>query len=72
MKGLTSYFGVPFDWDHLDRIRKKELGGGITLDIGCYLVQLSCLVFDNEKPEKIYVHGSLHESGTWCVCQLRP
>lgn len=64
VKGLTAYFGADFNWDKLDRMSKKEQGGGVTLDIGCYLVQLACLVFNNEKPETILTHGSLYHTGT--------
>lgn len=63
VRGVTGYFGVNFDWEKQERIADKKLGGGIMLDIGCYLVQLACLVFNHEKPERIFAHGSLHHTG---------
>lgn len=53
-------FGVPFDWISSERISRKDLGGGITLDIGCYAIQLACLIFKNKYPSKIIANGTLH------------
>jgi len=63
VKGLTAYFGLDFNWEKKERISKKEQGGGVMVDIGIYLVQLACFVFDNEKPEHIYAYGALHHTG---------
>jgi dihydrodiol dehydrogenase / D-xylose 1-dehydrogenase (NADP) len=63
IKGVNASFGLKFNWETNERLQKKELGGGVTKDIGCYPVQLSCLVFGNERPEKIYVQGSLLTTG---------
>ena len=57
------YFGVAFDRIKHARVFEMELGGGVMKDIGVYLVQLACLVFHNEKPEKICVNGVLLDSG---------
>nr|KAG5694028.1 hypothetical protein BaRGS_002482 [Batillaria attramentaria] len=48
--------------DSVDRIRKRELGGGGLMDIGCYAVQAANLVFPG-KPEKIDVEGVFYEEG---------
>jgi len=47
----------------VERINQKELGGGVTLDIGIYTIQLACLVFDHEKPIKITATGHLLDTG---------
>lgn len=49
---VTIAFGFPFNYD-VQRLSVKELGGGITLDVGCYATQLATLIFNNEHPEKI-------------------
>ena len=59
MKGLTTSFGVVFDRIKTPRAFEMELGGGIVKDIGIYTIQLACLVFNNEKPEKICVNSQL-------------
>jgi len=62
VKGMTAYFGVAFD-EKVDRVFEVELGGGVMKDLGIYLVQLACLVFNNEEPEKICVSGHLWNTG---------
>ncbi|KAF7238825.1 Trans-1,2-dihydrobenzene-1,2-diol dehydrogenase [Varanus komodoensis] len=47
----------------IPRCVEKELGGGGLLDIGCYCVQLACMVFNGEKPESILASGFLHDTG---------
>jgi len=39
------------------------MGGGVTLDIGCYAIQLANLIFNMERPEKIFVHGYKFPTG---------
>lgn len=63
VKGLTVYFGVAFDRNNTARVFEMDLGGGVMKDIGVYLVQLACLVFANEKPEKICVNGHIIDTG---------
>jgi len=70
VKGLTASFGVAFDRTSTVRLFNKELGGGALKDLGVYLVQLACLVFNNEKPEKIYSSGHLLDSGQFCFCSI--
>ncbi|XP_012221120.1 trans-1,2-dihydrobenzene-1,2-diol dehydrogenase [Linepithema humile] len=56
---------VPFGFKmpDIDRITKKELGGGTILDLGVYCLQFACLVYDNEEPESIQASGCLNEDG---------
>jgi len=63
VRGLMVSFGVTFNWEQNERLYRRELGGGVTKDIGCYTTQLACLVFNNEQPEHIYTHGLLHSTG---------
>lgn len=46
-----------------DRGFKKELGGGTTLDMGIYCIQLASLVYGGEKPLKVLAGGHLNEYG---------
>lgn len=47
----------------VDRLRKKELGGGAILDIGIYPIQLVCMIFNHEKPIEIIASGHLMDTG---------
>lgn len=57
---LEATFCVPIS--QVDRVNDLKLGGGGLLDIGIYLVQLACFVF-NEMPEKITARAGFFESG---------
>jgi len=70
VKGLTASFGVVFDRKKTPRAFELELGGGMVKDLGVYLLQLACLVFNNEKPEKICVNGQLLDTGKCCPLLL--
>jgi len=63
VKALSVHFGFKADTELKQRLSDLKLGGGAALDIGCYAVQLANLVFNNEKPEKIVVNGSLYPTG---------
>ena len=63
VKGLMVFFGFAVDRNKSARVLEMEQGGGIMKDIGVYTVQLACLVFNNEKPEKISVSGQLWDTG---------
>jgi dihydrodiol dehydrogenase / D-xylose 1-dehydrogenase (NADP) len=63
VRALSVHFGVKFEESETSRVINKEMGGGVALDIGCYAVQLANLVFNMERPEKIFVHGSLFSTG---------
>ena len=63
VRALSVHFGVKFEESPTSRVINKEMGGGVALDIGCYAVQLANLVFNMERPEKIFVHGSLFDTG---------
>ncbi|XP_014469127.1 PREDICTED: trans-1,2-dihydrobenzene-1,2-diol dehydrogenase-like isoform X2 [Dinoponera quadriceps] len=54
-------FGV--DLQDVDRLIKKELGGGTLLDLGVYCLQFATLCFGNEMPESITASGFLNEEG---------
>lgn len=57
---VTTQFCMPLMG--VERIRKKDLMGGVLLDIGIYCVQFICHVY-GEMPEKIIATGSLNEEG---------
>ncbi|CAM4690083.1 unnamed protein product [Lepidochelys olivacea] len=54
-------FGIPLLG--CARLVQKELGGGALLDIGCYCVQFTTMVFGEERPESILASGFLHPTG---------
>ncbi|XP_064088063.1 trans-1,2-dihydrobenzene-1,2-diol dehydrogenase-like isoform X1 [Macrobrachium nipponense] len=58
---VIASFGQPIG--HVDRITKKSLGGGSTLDIGIYCVQFASLVMGGEKPVKVVGGGHLNSEG---------
>ncbi|EDW75838.1 uncharacterized protein Dwil_GK14982 [Drosophila willistoni] len=53
-------FGFPLL--QVDRLQKRELGGGVVYDLGIYTIQVSQWAFQ-EKPEKIESHGTLNAEG---------
>ncbi len=58
---VSASFGVKIA--NVERVAKKELGGGTILDIGVYTINIVEQVFDGEVPEKITSIGHLNESG---------
>lgn len=46
-----------------DRIKKKSLGGGITLDFGIHSLQIQQYVFKGLDPINIVASGHLNEEG---------
>lgn len=53
-------FGFPLD--DVDRLAKKELGGGTILDLGVYTIQICQWVFQ-QPPKKIEATGTLNADG---------
>lgn len=51
-----------FDLRSVDRLQKKDLGGGTTLDLGVYTIQL-CQWVTQEVPISIEATGELNEEG---------
>ncbi|XP_055372222.1 trans-1,2-dihydrobenzene-1,2-diol dehydrogenase-like [Condylostylus longicornis] len=47
-----------FKGDNVDRVSKKDLGGGIILDIGVYAIQCALMIFGNISPRSIIVKNS--------------
>uniref|UniRef100_A0A8C8SV67 Trans-1,2-dihydrobenzene-1,2-diol dehydrogenase n=1 Tax=Pelusios castaneus TaxID=367368 RepID=A0A8C8SV67_9SAUR len=43
--------------ENIPRLVEKKLGGGATLDIGCYCIQFANMVFGRERPESIVGAG---------------
>ncbi|XP_072395906.1 trans-1,2-dihydrobenzene-1,2-diol dehydrogenase-like isoform X2 [Diabrotica undecimpunctata] len=58
---VTVEFGVPIS--HVDRVKNKDLGGGVILDLGVYILQFQQYVFNGLKPTKIVASGHLNEEG---------
>jgi|SRR5882724_309443 len=48
---------------NVDRLAKKELGGGTVLDLGVYTINIVEQVFNGETPEKIKAVGHLNKNG---------
>jgi len=53
-------FGV--DVENVDRVKKKDLGGGVVLDLGVYTIQCSLWAFQ-EPPQKILAKGEVNNEG---------
>ncbi|XP_011210067.2 trans-1,2-dihydrobenzene-1,2-diol dehydrogenase [Bactrocera dorsalis] len=60
IKEVEVAFG--FDLSGVDRLTKKDLGGGVVLDLGVYTIQASQWGFQ-EAPEKVIAKGELNEEG---------
>ena len=57
---VTVQFGMKFDEEV--QVRKKHLGGGLTMGLGCYALHLVVMVFE-ESPVKVEAKGDLDETG---------
>jgi predicted dehydrogenase len=53
----------------VERLRRKDLMGGVLLDVGIYCVQFACHIY-GEMPEKIIATGSLTDEGNY-ICVLK-
>ncbi|KAH8413379.1 hypothetical protein KR009_010477 [Drosophila setifemur] len=60
VKDVNVNFGFPLA--HVDRLQKRELGGGVVYDLGIYTIQVSQWAFQ-EKPQKIESKGTLNAEG---------
>lgn len=61
VKMVRSEFGMPLHG--VPRVMQKELGAGTMLDLGVYCLQLTCMVYNGEKPESIHATGTFMETG---------
>jgi len=60
---ISVHFGYPFNWEASETLSKKECGGGVTMSLGCYGIQLATLIFKKERPERIIASGVLYPTG---------
>ncbi|XP_055351371.1 trans-1,2-dihydrobenzene-1,2-diol dehydrogenase-like [Paramacrobiotus metropolitanus] len=58
---LTANFG--FHAPNVPNLAERDLGGGILLNVGCYVVQLANLVFQDRKPATVKAVATFNESG---------
>lgn len=49
--------------NQVDRLNKKELGGGTILDLGIYTLQFQQYIFRGLTPIKVVANGQLNEDG---------
>ncbi|XP_046591488.1 trans-1,2-dihydrobenzene-1,2-diol dehydrogenase isoform X1 [Neodiprion lecontei] len=61
VKQVIGSFGISAP--KVDRLIKKDLGGGGILDLGVYVLQLASFVYNGEKPISIKAGGHLNEDG---------
>uniref|UniRef100_A0A8C5WK09 Trans-1,2-dihydrobenzene-1,2-diol dehydrogenase n=1 Tax=Leptobrachium leishanense TaxID=445787 RepID=A0A8C5WK09_9ANUR len=61
IKVVRAEFG--YNLTNIERVVKKELGGGALLDICSYCIQFALMVFNGEKPESVTAKGFLTETG---------
>ncbi|XP_042893616.1 trans-1,2-dihydrobenzene-1,2-diol dehydrogenase-like [Penaeus japonicus] len=53
--------------EHVERLVRKDTGGGATLDMGIYTVQFATLVMGGDKPLKVLAGGHLNQEGVDAV-----
>ena len=69
MTHLEASFGLAIS--DVPRIKLRDMGGGASLDLGIYLVNVVRLVFNREWPEEIIARGDLYPSGkTYVISTL--
>jgi dihydrodiol dehydrogenase / D-xylose 1-dehydrogenase (NADP) len=54
--------------ENVERVVKKELGGGSILNVGVYTINIVEQVFNGEMPEKISAVGNLNADGVDLNC----
>ncbi|XP_076626895.1 trans-1,2-dihydrobenzene-1,2-diol dehydrogenase [Colletes latitarsis] len=52
-----------FDLTEVERLMKKELGGGTILDLGVYAIQFVRFIFNDDVPHSVRASGCLNEEG---------
>nr|XP_054774851.1 trans-1,2-dihydrobenzene-1,2-diol dehydrogenase-like [Lytechinus pictus] len=60
VKSIFVNFGL--DLNHVERLKKKELGGGALYDMGIYPIQLTTMVF-GRAPSSMTTQGFLNDDG---------
>ncbi|XP_044738134.1 trans-1,2-dihydrobenzene-1,2-diol dehydrogenase-like [Chrysoperla carnea] len=61
VKQVTVGFG--FRLEHVDRLMKKEMGGGTILDLGIYTLQFQQFIYDHKKPLEVQATGHVTDTG---------
>jgi len=61
LKLVTANFGVKID--DVERLTRKDLGGGSIMDLGVYLLQFTLAVFGPEMPETVKAVGTVNKEG---------
>jgi len=61
LKLVTVNFGVKIE--HVERLIRKELGGGTIMDLGVYLLQFTLAAFGPEMPETVKAIGTVNKEG---------
>jgi dihydrodiol dehydrogenase / D-xylose 1-dehydrogenase (NADP) len=59
---VSATFGVQ-NLANVERLAKRELGGGTILDLGVYVINIAEMVYEDEPPLKIKAVGKLNEDG---------
>jgi dihydrodiol dehydrogenase / D-xylose 1-dehydrogenase (NADP) len=57
---LKANFG--FDAPNVPNLAERDLGGGVLLNVGCYVIQLANLVFQDEKPVTVKAVATFNEN----------
>ncbi|XP_075224440.1 trans-1,2-dihydrobenzene-1,2-diol dehydrogenase-like [Lycorma delicatula] len=67
---LTANFGLEI---YSERVKQKQFGGGVVLDLGVYTIQLAMLVFGQNTPFEITSVGHLNQDKVdeSCTCIIK-
>ena len=60
---ISSFCSFGKKIETVERLAKKDMGGGTILDLGVYCVFFSQWVFNGEKPQKVMATGHLNADG---------
>ncbi|OQV25038.1 Trans-1,2-dihydrobenzene-1,2-diol dehydrogenase [Hypsibius exemplaris] len=58
---VTANFGC--NAPNVPSLAQRNLGGGVLLNVGCYMIQLATLVFPNKMPTSIKAAATLNDDG---------
>jgi len=62
-KFLQGNFGIEMDPEEMARVLVKKIGGSSLIDLGCYLIMYTTMIFNGQRPEAIHAWGKLNKEG---------
>jgi len=62
-KFIQGSFGIQMDPQDMARVFEKKLGGSRLIDLGCYLIMCTTMMFNGQRPQAVHAWGKLNKEG---------